>query len=375
MDRCNDCGADLAIDDRPFDEPTPAQMWDAECTFDLIAATHRPGLTPVTSAQFQAFVVKLVGELAAGSCSRLGEATGLGANSLRNWTWGRSRPSFLQAMRFFRSIRCPASALVSGYPLIIDPALIEQIDEEPLRAVLAFPKDDVANLKKKLLALLKSTSASPLSLKAVARRLGRSVQLLKYRYPEICDQIIATAKQHRSKEAERRQASRERRVQRALEECADSGIYPSDRHLRHVTGIEPSDLRRDNLKTIVHAFREQLRNKKAGGGRPPRPPSVGQALDLREQAEAARSTDLGLSIDLYSDIASSTNDPADWTTLLELYQHAGRFSDAINLATDLRRRFECNAAVQRVCGSVLFSSGQHEDAALAYERALELSVA
>jgi hypothetical protein len=274
MDRCNDCGADLAVDDRPVDEPTPAQMWDAECTLDLIAATHRPGLAPVTSAQFQAFVVKLVGELAGGSCSRLGEATGLGANSLRNWTWGRSQPSFLQAMRFFRSIRCPASALVSGYPLIIDPALIERIDEEPLRAVLAFPKDDVAKVKKKLLALLKSTSAVPLSLKQVASRLGRSVQLLKYRYPEICVQIIAMAAQHRSREAARRQASRERRVQQALEECADSGIYPSDRHLRHVAGIEPSDLRRDNLRTLVRSVRERLRTKETGG-RPPRLPAVG----------------------------------------------------------------------------------------------------
>jgi len=374
MDRCNDCGADLAIEERSNEDPSPAQMWDAENTFDLIASTHRPGVAPVTSAQFQAFVVKLVGELAGGSCSKLGEATGIGPNSLRNWTTGRSRPSFLQAMRFFRSIRCPASALVSGYPLIIDPALIERIDEEPLRAVLAFPKDDVANLRKKLLALLKSTSAAPLSLKEVVRRLGRSVGLLKYRYPEICNQIIAAAEHHRCREAERRQASRERRVRLALKECADSGIYPSDRHLRHVAGIEPSDLRRDNLRTIVRSFREQLRNK-ASGGTPPRLPEVGEALDLREQAEAARSTDIGLSIDLYSDIARRTNDPDDWTSLLELYQQAGRFSDATKLAVDLRRRFECNAAVQRVCGSVLLSSGQHEDAALAYERALELSLA
>jgi len=371
LDRCHECGADLAIDGSSVTEPTPAQLWDAESTFDLISATHKSLATPVSETQLKEFVLKLVRELSGGNCAVLGKATGVGENCLRNWTSGRARPGLLQVTRFFRSIHCPTSALVSGFPLIIDPALITPIDEPPLRATTKYPKDDVASVRKKLFALLKSTSASPLSLKEVARRIGRSVELLHYRYPELCEQIVATASAHRKSETERRSGARERRLRRALEECAECGIYPSDRHLRQKTGLAASDLRRENLQQVVRKFREQLRERGKGTQRAPLP-DIGPVLDLREQADEARSVDKDLSIKFYAEIAANTNDPGDWATLLDLYHEAGRSKEAVELASDLRQRFETIPAVQLSCGCVFLREGRHKDAALAYERALRL---
>lgn len=259
MDRCDRCGADLTLALTPRVEPTPAQMWDAESTFDLIAGTHRSDASPVTAARFQELVVRLVRELAAGSCLKLGKASGIGPYCLRNWTTGRSRTSLLQAIRLFRSVRCPASALVTGYPLFVDPALIDRIEEEPVRVALSYPKNDAASVRRKLSALVRSPAREPLSLKEVARRLRRSVPLLRYRYPELCKEIVNAAKLQRNSEAKRRHALRERRLRLALEECTARRIYPSDRHLRKATGIHPSDLRRGSLRLIVKACREELR--------------------------------------------------------------------------------------------------------------------
>lgn len=371
MDRCHECGADLAVKTTAPIDPTPGQLWDTESTFDLISATHKPTTPHVSAAHLKEFVIKIVDELASGSCAVLGKATGIGMSSLWNWTSGRARPSFRQVTRFFRSIQCPPSALVSGFPLIIDPELIAPIDEPPLRAVTKYPKDDYDAVKKKMLALLKSPAASPPSLMEVSRRLGRSVSLLQYRYPELCKRIILVARNGRASEAEKRQRAREGRLRNALKACIQQGIYPSDRHLRRLASLAASDLRRQDLQRVIRDSRQDLRER-SDPSRRIRLPQIGQVLDLREQAEAARSVDSDLSIRLYVDIATSTDDPGDWATLLSLYQEIGRRAEAIDLASALCQRFGSIPSVQSACGSVFLQEGRHKDAALAYERALSL---
>lgn len=259
LDRCSDCGADLADEQPLHDEPTPAQLWDADCTHDLITATHRLGAAAVEPDPFRPFVREVVDRLSGGDLTKLGNATGLGRYCLYNWTSGRSKPSFLQAIRFFRSIRCPASALVTGYPLFVEIAMFERIEERPPRNVVKYPDDDVAATRQRVIELCDAALHGPMSLKEVARRLGRSVSLLRYRYPDLCTLIIKRAADHRSTEAATRHEDRERALREALECCVKQGIYPSDRHLRTRFGVTSSDLRRHALCKVIHDYRKRIR--------------------------------------------------------------------------------------------------------------------
>lgn len=258
MDHCGECGALLCGEPVRSLSPTSSQIWDSESTFELIATTHQSDGKIIMKGDLHRLVRELVGRLAGGSAAILAKLTDIERASIRGWSEGRTLPSLVQFVRFCRAVQCPPSALVTGHPLFIDPALIRPVNEGLLRAGRSRAANDFSELKKRLEALLEANKGQPISLREVARRLGRSVGILKFRYPETCRLIVARAAAARSEEHRRLRVEREQHLAEALEACARIGVYPSDRHLREVAGVRSSDLRRPGLRPLVLHARWRL---------------------------------------------------------------------------------------------------------------------
>lgn len=272
LERCGTCGAFLVGDESRDEHPSSDLIWDAEATYELIGATHKAGMNGATQERMRELIEDLVNKLADGKAYVLSKLTGIELACIKRWRSGATRPSLVQFIRFCRSVQCPPSALITGHPLFIDTALIKKIDEAPLRVVTHRSKDDFADLERRLAQLLQSTVGRPLSLKEVARRLGRSESVLIYRYPGKAKEIIRAAGDFERSQAGLRSEQRKERLLAALGRLQSQEIYPSDRHLKKIGGVPASDLRRPELKHLIAEAKRTSRFPVPRGGVPRRKP-------------------------------------------------------------------------------------------------------
>jgi hypothetical protein len=260
LEACDRCGHDLADCSDESDYPGADEIWDSEAVHQLISATHSDGAKSIEGSDVVRLVKDLVQVLAAGSASRLATLTGIEWASLRDWSSGATRPSFAQFLRFCRAVSCPPSALATGFPLFIDPALIVRRDLPTLRVVVQRGEDDQANLLRQVDEFVRGKLPRAPSLKAVARAVGRTESILMHRYPERCAEIVEAAAKEREMIAAQAMRDRKARVEAVVKKCVAAGVYPSDRHLRASGRLSSTALQRPETRSYLRTIRDALRD-------------------------------------------------------------------------------------------------------------------
>lgn len=259
LDACDRCGHDLVDGTDEDDYPGPDGIWDSEAVHQLITATHADGAKSLEGSDVVRLVNDLIRALADGSARRLARLTGIEWASVRDWSSGATRPSFAQFLRFCRAVSCPPSALATGFPLFVDPALIVKRDLPRLREVVPRDEDDHAKLLGQVDDFVRGEMPRAPSLKAVARAVGRTESVLMHRYPERCAEIVEAAARERERIAAKAVQDRKGRAKAAVEECLAAGVYPSDRHLRATGQLNSTALQRPETRSYLRTIREALR--------------------------------------------------------------------------------------------------------------------
>jgi len=260
LDVCDRCGHDLVDGTDEADYPGADDIWDSEAVYQLISSTHTNGAKSIESSDVVRLVNDLIRALAAGSAKRLARLTGIEWASVRDWSSGATRPSFAQFLRFCRAVSCPPSALATGFPLFVDPALIVKRALPSLRVVAQRDEDDYAKLLCQVEDFVRCEFPRAPSLKAVARAVGRTKSVLLYRYPERCAEIVAAAAREREKIAAQAVEDRKERAKTAVQQCLAEGVYPSDRHLRATGRLNATALQRSETRSYLRTIREALRD-------------------------------------------------------------------------------------------------------------------
>jgi len=242
------------------DYPGADDIWDSEAVYQLISATHADGAKSIESSDVVRLVNDLIRALAAGSARRLARLTGIEWASVRDWSSGATRPSFAQFLRFCRAVSCPPSALATGFPLFVDPALIVKRALPSLRVVVQRDEDDHTKLLCQVDDFVRGELPRAPSLKAVARAVGRTQSVLLHRYPERCAEIVETAARERERIAAQAMEDRKERAKTAVQQCLSEGVYPSDRHLRATGRLNATALQRPETRLYLRTVREALRD-------------------------------------------------------------------------------------------------------------------
>jgi len=252
-DRCNHCGALLHV---PSVVPATAlESIDAQNTYELLSVSHREAGPPIERSRPAHLVQAVANQLCDESVRELERLTGV--FGLRHLVAGKCRPTLVQFIRFCGAIGCSTAALVTG-DYACSGVIQARTQDRPLRRVRKVPSSDGAELRAQLEALARERDP-PLPLKEIARRLGRSVSILRHRYPRISQAVTKRWLNYHAREVEAMHKTRRARVLAAFEKCHIAGQYPSDRHLKRFGDVIANDVRHPAVRPLILEARRQIR--------------------------------------------------------------------------------------------------------------------
>ncbi len=260
-----------ATNDEPetWDEGAPGwQEWVVSVTGTLLASATRT--TPARREDVLATLVGLI-EPFRGSLAALTREAGLGPGVLANRLAGECLPTLPGLLRLCRCLGItPLQVLVAEERL--SPVSTPKSPTSPVPARQCQPRRaggrfDVDAARPHMIAAVRESETSPVSLSSLARRLGVGRSTLEGHFPAECATIVARylAEQGRRRGEDRvRVARKVRRVVRAIHQ---QGQYPSGRKVLTLMGDPHAFRNSHGLAVWRDALRELGWEPGTGGGR------------------------------------------------------------------------------------------------------------
>jgi len=267
---CDSCHADMRVERRSNEltltnsRPGEWDMWIARSSSKLIERTCAAGYSLPHGLWYSRLAPICDYLEPAGGDDMAARHLGVRKSLIRDWRRGRSYPS--PGALWFVSYRLgvpPDVLLLDGDQLLESLTWTSGQFRDDTNCV-TISRNDYNLMQERLEELVCRPLEQVPSISAAAGMLVITEKRLRQKFPELTETLKRRSKERCKIERVQR---RVRRVQEVLQICLhlrSIGVYPSERKVRQHASVLPSDLRRDNVRAVLHA--QQLVSKRAGAG-------------------------------------------------------------------------------------------------------------
>ncbi len=255
---CTQCASWLGSPPQPgtFPEIDIEVLSQQRWVLDAIEELYRFGVRDEV-VPWERFSVGLAACIdAAGATKRLGRATAISHQVLRNWRNLKSMPSFKQLVKLCHSLDVSPLQF-----LLIEPDALKkemskrnvgrlQRPRQPTRPRIA--RDRILQAVKDAL----DERNAPIRLSEVAHQLGITVSALSYRFPQECILITARYRAHRTQLARQKLEQQCNEVRQVMHTLYERGIHPSYNNVKEAVS-DPNMMRKPEVRAAWHAVRRE----------------------------------------------------------------------------------------------------------------------
>lgn len=259
---CDACGYDIF--DRRVNRDSPKQyngdeLWKATANGRLIERTCSGELSVEPDAVAYG-VKRLLDVYYSGSAYRMGLALNVEHMSIHSWERGVAKPALDTFLDFCCRLNILPDELLSGQNTLTVPMQVCLKEKAFVRPRSVFDRKSLSSIRECLDKLIERNLKCALPVNEIARNLHMTYTSLGYHFPRqykiLRQRYLDWVLQVSLMDAERR----EKRLREGVHWLRQRYTYPSERHLKNLTGVLPSDLRRSEIVAILR----QLQHDKPG---------------------------------------------------------------------------------------------------------------
>jgi AraC-like DNA-binding protein len=185
---------------------------------------------------------------------------GLGGRALNGWLTKGERPSFSQFMVVCYGLDIMPSQIFGASPRNERGVAVRSSEKLVTRKSSPKPCEAELNvLERRLQDAVAARQGLPVA--RIARELGVSVSLLRYRFPNLCARLSQICRELRTQKAIRHQRQQAERVAAIVKEVRAAGDYPSRRRVDTALRREGMSLAQPHLKL---AYKNALADERLG---------------------------------------------------------------------------------------------------------------
>lgn len=253
---CDRCCSDLhssptADDDAPI---KPDEIWISQSIFNLIARIGKAKLWVDQSSSKNA--LHRICEASCITTTDLAHRLSIDSKFLKRMESGQSKPYFPALMDLCYRLDLPVDEFLFSSDNLIAPELWRDIPTPMFMSGLRIPDSKKQELRAALHQALEDNPKPPISISQLARRFGVSYSSINFNFP---DEYHTLRKRFVEWEKCHRRSVQTDRLQNLTDNVFSlvrKGIYPSDRKLRDLGYVTPSDLRRDDIIATLRTLQD-----------------------------------------------------------------------------------------------------------------------
>lgn len=253
---CDKCGEDLSKPDEKHipENFTAKDAWVSHAIYRLIDRVYSDELV-----LDQFIVAKAIRRLIQGSklsqiefCHKLN----IEPKSIKNMLDPKRRPYFLALLDLCYRLDLPPDQFLLDKDILTSMELWRTLPKPAFISRLNLDHKKKSFIRSELLKLIRDNPKPAIPVTHLAKKYEINPTILQYNFPDQYRELRKRWTQWERDYRRRNQTNRLEHFANAVFSLARHGIYPSERKLRDLELVLPSDLRRTEIKTLLIAFQD-----------------------------------------------------------------------------------------------------------------------
>lgn len=253
---CDKCGEDLSKPDEKHvpDSFTTKDAWVSNAIYRLIERVYSDEL-----ALDQFIVAKAIRRLIYGSKLSLTEfchKLNIESKSIKNMLDPKRRPYFLAFLDLCYRLDLPPDQFLFDKDILTTTELWRTLPKPAFTSKVNLDHKKKSFIHNELLKLISDNPKPPIRVSHIAKKYEISHSILQYNFPNEYKELRKRWTQWERDYRRRNHTARLEHFVNAVFSLTRHDIYPSERKLRDLELVVPSDLRREDVKCLLRAFQE-----------------------------------------------------------------------------------------------------------------------
>lgn len=259
---CNRCGHDLYEHDADYvaENYTNEEAWASHSIYRLIERINQAQTEPRRDAVKRA-IDRLLLSLKISS-SEFAECLNVDVKMINNILSGERKPYFPAFMDLCYRLDIPPDHFVFDREVLTAKELWKNIDKPIFGAASNLSDHQKRKIARALKKVIKSRPTPPIRVSHFARKHEISYSALFFNFRDEYNELRRRWLKWQQEHRRHHNTDRLQYVAEAVFSLARNGIYPSDRKLRDLGYVIPSDLRREDVVLVLRALQEVYSNLK-----------------------------------------------------------------------------------------------------------------
>jgi AraC-like DNA-binding protein/DNA-binding Xre family transcriptional regulator len=257
---CDKCGFELYRneDDSAAENFTPEQGWASHSLFRVIERIYSDRLKLDEYCVVRS--LKRIMSTAKLSSTEFANRLSLDHKMIVKLVTGQVKPFFPNVLELCYRLDVPLDQFILDRDILTSPEMWKDLARPKFYAGSRIPEKKKEQIRKKLQRLLQENPTPPARVSHLAAEFGISYTGLSLAFPVEYQQLRSRCLKWEQKQRNSAHTDLLQNMADAAFSLARHGIYPSDRKLRQLKLVEPYDLRRDDVITILRAIQEVYAN-------------------------------------------------------------------------------------------------------------------
>ena len=256
---CSACGNDLMSKSRSqrHIQTDHAEFWKAIACQRLIMRFSTADFV-INPEAVALGVTRLAHQHTGGSVYKLGRLVNFERMLLHTWMQGKAKPSLPSLLEFCRRVEILPDELLSQQATFAQAINNRHMDRPSIMNRKILTEDVLATIRNYLKHLIAKNPRHPPSTTEVARFLHVTYVKLQYHFPRqykiLRQRYLLWVEKVAFDDAKRRV----KKLKEGVVWLRKRHVYPSERHLKALTGVLPSDLRRSDIKRLLRRLQREM---------------------------------------------------------------------------------------------------------------------
>lgn len=253
---CDKCGEDLSKPDENHikENFTDEDAWVSHAIYRLIERIYSDEL--VLDEFVVAKAVRRLMQWSKLSQLELCHKLNIEPKSLENMLNPNRRPYFLAFLDLCYRLDLPPDQFLFDRDILTSTELWRGLPKPTFTSKINLNPNEIKNIRSQLKKILNDNPIPPVRLSHLATKFGITYTRLQYNFPEEYRELRKRWTQWEKNFRRNNHAVRLECLVIAVLSLVRHGIYPSERKLRDLELVLPSDLRREDVKCLLRAFQE-----------------------------------------------------------------------------------------------------------------------
>jgi AraC-like DNA-binding protein len=203
-------------------------------------------------------VSRIANQLTGGSVYKLGQLINFEHMVLHSWVRGKNKPALATLLEFCRRVNVFPDDLLAQQATLLGPVSVQYRERPRFAPRTNLDEKDRASVRKYLAKLIAKNPLHARSTTDVAQELHMTYTKLQYHFPREYKVLRQRYLAWMEKVVFNHAKHRERKLKEGVAWLRKRHVYPSERHLKQLTGVLPSDLRRSDIRRLLRRLRRDL---------------------------------------------------------------------------------------------------------------------